>query len=386
MRLHAARAWSLMQTKGLGSETMAAWNRALETSERQENRDYQLRALWGLWAGLLNKGEFREALALARRFSELAASAGDKLGILVGDRMVGYILHVLGDQAEARHTIERMLGRYEVPVIGAQMIRFVFDQRAMARCFLARILWLQGRPKQAVLLVKSIVDGAASGSDTLTLCQVLVHAACPVALFVGDRALVEHYVSMLIDNAAEGLGFWQGWGRCFRGVLLIERGDLDGGLAELEAALAEFREIQYGVYYIVFQSEFASALGRAGNIAEGLAAIDEALARSEQNDERWYFAEILRIKGELILSYGAPDGPREAELYYHRSLEWARRQQTIAWELRTATSLARLWKDQGRAREALALLAPIYDRFAEGQDTHDLVVAQELLQELRMGS
>ncbi|MGO4760807.1 hypothetical protein AB4212_71270, partial [Streptomyces sp. 2MCAF27] len=76
MRLHAARAWSLMQTKGLGSETMAAWHRALETSERQENRDYQLRALWGLWAGLLNKGEFREALALARRFSELAASAG----------------------------------------------------------------------------------------------------------------------------------------------------------------------------------------------------------------------------------------------------------------------------------------------------------------------
>jgi predicted ATPase/DNA-binding winged helix-turn-helix (wHTH) protein len=386
MRLHAARAWSLMQTKGLGTETLAAWNRTLETSERQENGDYQLRALWGLWAGLLNKGEFREALALARRFSELAATAGDKLGILVGDRMVGYILHVLGDQAEARHTIERMLGRYEVPVIGAQMIRFVFDQRAMARCFLARILWLQGRPKQAVLLVKSIVDGAASGNDTLTLCQVLVHAACPVALFVGDRALVERYVSMLIDNAAEGLGFWQGWGRCFRGVLLIERGDLDGGLAELEAALAEFREIQYGVYYIVFQSEFASALGRAGNIAEGLVAIDEALARSEQNDERWYFAEILRIKGELILSYGAPDGPREAELYYHRSLEWARRQQTIAWELRTATSLARLWKDQRRAREALALLAPIYDRFAEGQDTHDLMVAQELLQELRASS
>ncbi|WP_343715795.1 winged helix-turn-helix domain-containing protein [Inquilinus sp.] len=386
MRLHATRAWSLMQTKGLGPDTLAAWRRVLETSEQLQNRDYQLRALWGLWSGLLNKGGFREALALGRRFSELAGNVGDKLGILVGDRMVGYILHLLGEQAEARHTIERMLGRYEVPVIGAQMIRFVFDQRAMARCFLARILWLQGRPTHAVQMVRSIVDGAASGNDTLTLCQVLVHAACPVALFVGDRPLVEHYVSMLIDNAAQGLAFWQGWGRCFRGVLRIKSGELDRGLAELEAALAELREIQYGVYYIVFQSEYAAALGLAGNIGEGLAAIDEALARSEQNDERWYFAEILRIKGELILSYGAPDGPREAELYYHRSLEWARRQQTIAWELRTATSLARLWKDQNRAGEALALLAPIHDRFGEGQDTHDLVVAQELLQELRAGS
>jgi predicted ATPase/DNA-binding winged helix-turn-helix (wHTH) protein len=386
MRLHAARAWSLMQTKGLGSETLAAWSRVLETSERQENRDYQLRALWGLWSGLLNKGEFRDALALARQFSELAASAGDRLGIQVGDRMVGYILHLLGEQAEARHTIERMLGKYEVPVIGAQMIRFVFDQRAMARCFLARILWLQGRPKQAVLLVKSIVDGATAGNDTLTLCQVLVHAACPVALFVGDLPLVERYVSMLIDNAAQGLAFWQGWGRCFRGVLLIKRGDLDRGLTELEAALAELREIQYGVYYIVFQSEFASALGRAGNVAEGLAAIDEALARSEQNDERWYFAEILRIKGELILSYGAPDGPSEAEMHFHRSLEWARQQQAIAWELRAATSLARLWKDQHQVREALALLVPIHERFAEGHDTNDLIVATKLLQELRASS
>jgi predicted ATPase/DNA-binding winged helix-turn-helix (wHTH) protein len=387
MRLHAARAWSLMQTKGLGSETLAAWSRVLETSERQDNRDYQLRALWGLWAGLQNRGEFREALTLARRFSALATGATDQLGILVADRMVGYILHLMGEQAEARQHLERMLGKYEVPVIGAQMIRFVFDQRAMARCFLARILWLQGSPKQALLMVRSIVDAAAFGSDILTLCQVLVHAGCPVALFAGDLPLVERYVAMLMENAAhQGLAFWRGWGRCFRGVLLVKRGDLAHGLAELEAALTELREIQYGVYYIVFQSEFAAALGVAGSTAEALAAIDEALARSEQNEERWYLAEILRIKGELVLSGDAPEAPGEAEIYYQRSLEWARRHQTIAWELRAATSLARLWKNQNRAGEALTLLAPIHARFAEGHDTHDLLVANDLLEELRPSS
>ncbi|MFZ1427916.1 MAG: hypothetical protein WAS21_14205 [Geminicoccaceae bacterium] len=384
MRLRAAHAWTLMQTKGLGLETLAAWGQVLETSEQLGNRDYQLQALWGLWAGLQNKGEFHEALKLGRRFSGLATQANDRLGILVGDRMIGYILHLLGDQAEARHYLERMLGQYEVPDIGAQMIRFVFDQRAMARCFLARILWLQGDAKQAMLMVESIVDDAAPGPDILTLCQVLVHAACPVALFVGDLPLVERYVSLLIESAAhQGLAFWQGWGRCFRGVLLVKRGELARGLAELQAALSELRQIQYGVYYIVFQSELAAALGFAGNIAEGLAAIDEALARSEQNDERWYLAEILRIKGELVLASGRPEGPVEAEMYYHRSLEWARRHQTLAWELRTATSLARLWKNQQRVEEAHALLAPIYARFSEGHDTNDLMVAGEILRELR---
>jgi predicted ATPase len=221
-------------------------------------------------------------------------------------------------------------------------------------------------------MVKSIVDGAASGSDALTLCQVLVHAACPVALFVGDLALLETYVSMLIDNAAGGLAFWHGWGRCFRGVLLVRRGDVERGLAELDVALRELRQIQYGVYYIVFRSEFAAALGLAGKPAEGLAAIDEALAKSEQNDERWYLAEILRIKGDLILAGGAP---AEAETCYQQSLDWARRQQTIGWELRTATSLARLWRDQGRGSEALALLAPIRNRFVDGPETGDLVAA-----------
>jgi tetratricopeptide (TPR) repeat protein len=387
MRLHAARAWSLMQTKGLGSETLAAWRRVLEASERQEDREYQLQALWGLWAGLQNRGEFREALALARRFSALATSATDKLGIQVGDRMVGYILHLLGNQTEARFYIARMLDRYEVPVIGAQMVRFVFDQRAMARCFLARILWLQGQPVQAVQMVRNVVEDTARGTDVLSLCQVLVQGACPVTLFVGDLPLVERYASMLIEHAAhQGLAFWQGWGRCFRGVLLIKRGELARGLAELQAALAELREIQYGVYFIVFQSEFASALGRSGNIVQGLAEIDEALARSEQNDEKWYCAEILRIKGELVLSRGGPDGEREAETYYLRSLELAREHQTIAWELRTTTSLARMLRDQRRVDEALALLAPVHARFAEGHDTDDLVVADRLLQELRTSS
>jgi len=276
-----------------------------------------------------------------------------------------------------------MLSRYEVPVVGAQIIRFVFDQRATAQCFLARILWLQGSADRATRLAKSVVDGALAGKDVLSLCQTLVQGACPVALFVGDLEALERHVTMLLDHSErQALAFWQTYGRCFRGVLFIRRGDVIEGVAMLGAALEELREIQYGVYYGVFLSEYADALGRVGRAEEGLAAIDEALARCERNDERWYLAELLRLKGELVLRQGGPNASSAAERYFRESLDWARRQETIAWELRTATSLAGLRHRGKRGAEAREALSAVYERFTEGLETADLRRATELLTSL----
>jgi len=383
MRLYAARAWSLMQTKGFVAETEAAWTRVRDISERQGNIDYRLRALWGLWASLQNRGELHSALTLAERFSELAARRANATDISVGDRMIGYTLHLMGDQTRARQHIERMLSRYEVPVIGAHIIRYVFDQRATAQCFLARILWLQGFPDQAVRSVNGIVDGAEAGNDVLSLCQVLVQAACPVAFFVGDLAAARRYVTLLLEHSErQALVFWQAYGRCFQGLLSIKSDDLIGGLAVLGAALERLRDIQFGVYYGVFLGEFADALGRVGRAKEGLAAIDEALARAERNDELWYLAELLRIKGELLLRQGGPDGPRDAEAFFLKSLDWARRQQTPAWELRTSMSLGNLRQIQNRPDDARNLVRSSYARFKEGFETADLQVARQLLEKL----
>src|SRR5262249_58613677 len=121
MRLYAARAWSLMQTRGFVPETQAAWTQVREIAEQQGDVDYQLRAVWGLWAGLVNRGELRAALATAERFSTLAAGQTDPMDLLVGNRIVGYTLHLLGDQPQARQYLERMLSRYEAPGIGSQI-------------------------------------------------------------------------------------------------------------------------------------------------------------------------------------------------------------------------------------------------------------------------
>ena len=370
----------LMQTRGSMPKTTAAWGAALEAAERLGDIDYQLRSLWGLWAGLLNKSDLRGALALAERFCDLAARSPQPSDLLVGDRMVGYIQHLLGDQVAARSRIERMLSRYEPPVIGSQMIRFIFDQYATARCFLARILWLQGFPDQAMATADDIVERALHGKDVLSLCQVLVQAGCPVSLFVGDLDKLGRFAEALLAHSARNtLDFWLAWGRCFQGVLLIRRGDFAGGLTLLRAALSELRDIEYGVYYVVFLGEFAEASGRAGNVAQGLAAIQEALDRAERNEERWYLPELLRIRGDLARREGTSISAGEAERWLRQSLDLAREQQTPSWELRTASSLFRLWRQAGRTAEAHALLASIFGRFEQGFGTADFREAKELL-------
>jgi hypothetical protein len=377
-------AWSLMQTRGSVDSTREAWSEVLRIAEALGDVDYQLRALWGLWAGLLNHSEFRSALALAERFCELAARHGYAADFPVGDRMVGYMLHLLGDQNGARRHIENMLRHYVVPVTGSRIIRFIFDQKLTARCFLARILWLQGFPDQAMRTVEDIVDVAASGEDMLSLCQALVQAACPVGLLVGDLDRVDRFVEILLGYASRnGLDFWQAYGRCFKGALLVRRGDAGEGLSLLTAGLAQLREIQFGVYYNVFLSDFAAASALADKARQGLAAIDEALERSEREEGRWYCAELLRIKGSILLRSRASDAIEQAEACLLASLEVARKQQTLSWELRTATSLARLWRDRGEGAGARALLLPVYERFAEGFETADLRDARELLGDLR---
>ena len=126
----------------------------------------------------------------------------------------------------------------------------------------------------------------------------------------------------------------------------------------------------------------AEALGRAGQIADGLATIEEAIADPSALKNAGLIAELLRIKGELLLLQGAPGAAAAAEDHFRQALDWARRQGALSWELRAATSLARLSRDQHRVTEARALLGSVYGRFTEGFATADLQAAKSLLQEL----
>jgi len=358
-----------------------AYTRALEIAESLDDAEYRLRALWGLWAYHTASGRHRVALELAQRFYAMVAERPDPNDRLSGEGMIGVSQHYLGDLPSARRHLEHVLVGYVTPDQTSHIIRFHTDQRVAMSVFLARVLWLQGFPDQATRAAHSTVEDAHVANHTISLCQALAHAACPLALLTGDLAAAEHYTAMLLDHSTRfALAFWRAWGRSFQGVLVIQRGDIITGLRLLRAGFDEIGEAGFAIFRLI-AILMAEALGRAGHIADGLAAIEEAISRAERTEERYTMAELVRVKGELLLLQGAP-GAAAAEDHFRQALDWACRQGALSWELRAAISLARLLRDQDHTADAIACLQPVYDRFTEGFRTADLIAAKQLLDEL----
>jgi predicted ATPase len=266
-------------------------------------------------------------------------------------------------------------------------MRFQSNQRVTAGTFLARSLWLLGLPDQAMRAIEKSVDDARVINHAISLGYVLANAACPVALWIGDLSVASHYVGKLINySTRHSLTRWRAFGRCHQGVLAIKRDDISAGLQLLRSGLDELGEFNSSFRFIVCLGEMADALGRIGQIEEGLAEVAGAIGRADETEERWGIAELLRIKGELLRLQGGRGAATSAEDHFRQALDWARRQGALSWELRTATSLARLLRDQDRSADGAALLQPVYDRFTEGFNTADLKAANGLLHDLRAAS
>ena len=264
-----------------------------------------------------------------------------------------------------------MLERDVAPPNRSDIVRFQFDQRVITRITLSRVLWLQGFADQAMRTVERGIDDALAIQHALSLCNVLAQAACPLAIANGDLAAADRYAAMLVHHAARhGADVWQTYGRCFKGMLLIKRDELDVGVPMLTAAVDELRRARYVQYDTAFLAALAEGLARAGQAVRGLAVVDEALAQSDTSEERWILAELLRLKGELVLLHDAPNATAVAEDHFRQSLEWAARQGALAWELRTAMSLARLRHRQRKTSEARKLLAAVYEPLHRGVRHH----------------
>jgi predicted ATPase len=383
MQLQAALGLSQMYAIARIESGAAAWRSVLKIAEDLGDIDYQLRALWALWADRQNHGKFREALALAKKFCGRATHAPNATDCLIGERMVGVSLHFLGDQGEARTRVERVLARYAASTRRSDAVRFQFDQRVTGRITLARVLWVQGFADRALKENQSNIDEALSRGHVLSLSNALAQAACPVALLAGDLAAARRFTVMLRRCTAEhALSVWRAYADCFDGELLLRSGDHAAGLQLLQPAVQELRRAGFTIHLSSFLGTLAKGLSGAGQIAEALQIVDEALASCERTGERWYLAELLRLRGEILAKGGALNGVAVAEALFHEALDVARSQGALSWELRAATSLATFWHRQGRAREGCALLSSVTARFSEGFGTADFHGAAGLLQDL----
>lgn len=378
MRLCAALAISLLHARGAVSEVNEAGTRALQIAENLEDTKYQLRSLWGLWSFHSTSGQQSIALGLAQRFHALAAKQFDPVDGIIGERLIGTSQYYLGDLLSARRHLEHVLAHNVVPAGKWRTFRFDIDHWTAARIYLARILWLQGLPDQAMRTAESSLAEARATNHAIPVGQALTLAVCPIALFRGDLAVAEHYVEILRDHSTRhGLARDNAFGRIYQAELVIRGGDINTGLPLLRAGFTEPAAERFAPRFFAFL--MAEALGRVGQIADGLAAIEAAIVSSERTEERWAAAELLRIRGELFLLSTAPGATAAAEDCFRRALDRARQQGALSWELRAATSHARFLRDQGRLTEAKVLLQPLYDRFTEGFDTADLKAAKALL-------
>jgi len=234
------------------------------------------------------------------------------------------------------------------------------------------------------------------GLEGLTLAQEISH---PFSL-----AFALHYAALvhqsrrevpLTHERAEALlalarehkfPLWLAWGTIPWGWVLAEQGRGEEGVAQLRQGLVASRATGADYWRTLFLATQAEVHGKIGQAAEGLSVVAEALAAVDKTGERFCEAELYRLKGQLTLQ-SEVRGPkseveREAEECFQKAIEIARRQQAKSLELRATMSLARLWQQQGKQKDAHQMLVEIYGWFTEGFDTKDLQDAKTLLAEL----
>ena len=380
MQLTWALGWSLMYGVGRAREASSAWVTTLDLAERLNDTTYRLRALWSSCIDQFNNGDLRTALAFARRFSGLAPESSDAIDLMMADRLLATAQHYFGDQRAARYHIDRALAQLATLAHQPQIVRVRFEMRVSTHYFQARILWLQGLAEQALKVVQHNVEEGNAIGQALSFCSVLGQGACPITFWAGDLDAAERYGAMLLDHTERHpIRLWQIWARCFNGLVIAGRGDTGAGLRVLHAGLEQAGEARFLPRFLLLLGELAACLGKVGEIGLGLETIDDAIARCEARAEGWYIAELLRIKGELRARQNRTDAEAEAAELFIRSIDLAHRQQALAWELRAATSLARLLERQHRFTEARDLLGSTYARFTEGFATADLQAAKALL-------
>src|SRR4029453_1501379 len=327
----------------------------------------------------------RSQLHTAREFGDtllrLAQRADDPALAVLAHSALGTTWFCLGVLPAARQHLEEGSARYTPDQRRAPVFRMGQDPGVVCRGFAARTLWLLGYPKQALARVHEALALAHELSHPFSLAYAQCLAAYVYQFRRDVPAVHEHGEAAVALATEQGFPLWIALGTILHGWALAMQGQGKEGMAQLRQGIAAFRATgaaQHVPYYCTILADVAAHLG---HVEDGLQALAEAHTLVEQHDERYWEAEVYRLRGVVALRQtGTSQG--EAEAWLQRALDVARCQEAKSLELRAAMSLARLWQQQGKRAEARELLAPVYGWFTEGFDTMDLQDAKALLEEL----
>ena len=386
LTLQMALGAPLTATKGTAArEVGKAYARARELCQQLGETPQLFQVLRGLWLFYIARAEHQTARELAEQCLRLAQSARDPTLLLEAQYMLGNTLFYFGEFAPAREHFEQSMALYNFGQHHSHAFLYGQDTGVVCLARVAWVIWFLGYPDQALKLSYQAMTLARELSHPHSQAYALGLAAALHQLRREGQAAQEQAEAAMTLSTAQGFPLWVAWGTVLRGWALAKQERGEEGISQIRRGMATFRATGAEVSRPYLPALLAEAHEKAGQVEEGLSSLAEALAAVDNSGERWYEAELYRLKGELTLQSkveSQKSKAEEAEACFLKAIEVARKQQAKFLELRATTSLARLWQQQAKRSEAHKLLAEVYDWFTEGFDTKDLQEAKALIEEL----
>ena len=393
LTLQIALGAPLRITKGFASpEVERVYARARELSQQIGETPQLFPVLRGLGGFYIARAEFQTAHKLGKQCLRLAQSVQDPALLLQAHYLLGATLFCLGEIAQARKHAEQGIALYNPKQHSSHAFLYGQDPGVACLFWTAWALWYLGYPDQAL----------KKGHEAFVLAQELSHpyslaVVLDLLAFLHQFRREEHTAQEQAEasitlSTERGFEFFLEMGTILQGWALAGQGQREEGIEQMRQGLASWQATGAELYRSYWLALLAEAYGKAGQTEEGLTVLAEALAVVNKNSERFYEAELYRLKGELLLmqAVGAGsipdefvgDAPTEAETCFRQAIDIARCQSAKSLELRAVISLSHLLQKQGKKQEARRMLAEIYGWFTEGFDTRDLKEAKALLDEL----
>jgi class 3 adenylate cyclase/predicted ATPase len=389
IKLQVALITPLLHVKGYAAlETKTAEERARLLIEQAEALGEPLEdplllfsVLYGLWAASYVAFNGDAMRKFAADFLALAEKPEMTAPLVIGHRIMGLSLVMMGDIAEGRAHLDRGMALYDPTEHRPLAARFSSDAAVVILSFRALAQWLLGYPEAALADSHHALNDARDIGQAATLMLALGHAPLTCAN-CGNYATATQQADELVALADEkGTLLWKAYGMMNQGWLFALTGKASDAVQMIRAGIAAWRSTGATALVPFYLTHLTKAYAEVGQLDDAWRCIGEATTAIETTKETWCEAEVHRIAGGITLL--SPDADTaKAEGYFERALAVARQQQAKSWELRVAMSLARLWRSQGKPQQARELLAPVYGWFTEGFDTRDLKEAKALLDQL----
>ena len=386
-------------------EARRTFARARELSEQLGDSSQHFPALVGIATTYLVAGEIKTAHQHAAQLLSLAHHQRAAALVVPAHSTFGIVSFWRGEQAVAREHLERAIALYAPHRDNPSASGVAQDHGVISRSFAALALWVLGYPDQALKRTQEALNLARELAHPYSLAFALGFAARLHQLRREGQLTREQAEATITLCTDQGIPFFLALGTVLRGWALAEQGQTEEGITQIRQGLAGWQATGAEVSTPLYLALLAETYGRGGQPNEGLAAVERGLAIADKNEERFYEAELYRLKGELLLNgefrtrndeqqkkTSQPSSvhrpsffvhrSEEAEACFHTAIEIARHQSAKSFELRAAMSLVRLWRQQAKLTEAYTLLAEVYGWFTEGFNTKDLREAKTLLDEL----